>query len=101
MKKNTCGEFSPFYSYYLFISFCDIRNIFKMVIIKLYSPMIRSLTEYLLNPKYLIYIFGVKSDFIKQGERNIPCFVMNLIISFIISFFDCVYNEFIVLFFMV
>ena len=46
----------------------------------------------------MIYDFCLGNDFIKQGERNIPFFVINLIISFIISIFGCIYNDFIVLF---
>ena len=74
-------------------------NVFKMVTIKLYSPMAKSLTDYFLNPIYLSYNFGLKADFMTKGSRNIPYFIVNLILSFIISFFGCVYNEFIVLLF--
>ena len=47
----------------------------------------------------MIYFFLMDEDFIKDGKKNIPHFVINLILTLIISFFGCVYNEFIILFF--
>ena len=66
---------------------------------KLYSPTARALTDYFLNPLYLIYDFSLGNDFLKQNERNIPYFIINLIISIIISICGCVYNELLILFF--
>ena len=82
----------------LYIILSGGRNAFKVITTKIYSPTTRGLADYLINPFYLIFDFCLGNDFIKQGERNIPYFVINLIISIIISFFGCVYNDFIVLF---
>ena len=99
-KKCSGGDFTFFIFLLIFyVILCGIKNVFKMVTIKLYSPMAKSLTDYFLNPIYLSYNFGLKADFMTKGSRNIPYFIVNLILSFIISFFGCVYNEFIVLFF--
>ena len=66
---------------------------------KLYSPTARALTDYFLNPLYLIYDFSLGNDFLKQNERNLPHFIINLVISIIISICGCVYNELLILFF--
>ena len=58
----------------------------------------KSLTDYLLNPIYIIIDFSRKKDFFLNGERNVLYFSVNLIISLIISICGCVYNEFIILF---
>ena len=83
----------------LYIILCGGRNVFRVVTTKIYSPMARALTDYFLNPLYLTYDFCVKQDFITENERNIPYFILNLILSIIISFCGCVYNEFMILFF--
>ena len=61
--------------------------------------MARTLTDYILNPIYLSVYFSIKKDFLRKGERNVPYFVVNLILSICVSFVGCVYDEFIVLFF--
>ena len=61
--------------------------------------MAKTLTDYLLNPLYIIIDFSRKKDFLKEGKRNVLYFIINLILSFIITICGCVYNEFIVLFF--
>ena len=61
--------------------------------------MAQSLSEYFLNPLYILYYFGALNDFTHDGKMNIPYFTLNLILSIIISFFGCVYNEFIILLF--
>ena len=99
-KNFSAGKFTLFiFLLFLYVIICGIKNIFKMVTIKLYSPMAKSLTDYFLNPIYLSYSFAAKEDFITKSTRNYPYFIVNLILSFIISFFGCVYNEFIVLLF--
>ena len=83
----------------LYIILSGGRNIFRVITTKLYSPTARALTDYFLNPLYLIYDFSLGNDFLKQNERNIPYFIINLIISIIISICGCVYNELLILFF--
>ena len=60
--------------------------------------MARSLTDYFLNPIYFIFSYAMGTDFLSNGERNIFYFIVNLILSIVISFCGCVNNEFIVLF---
>ena len=99
-NNNSAGRLILFsFLLLLYIILSGGRNVFRVVTTKLYSPMARALTDYFLNPIYLTYDFSLKNDFLKQGERNIPYFIVNLILSFIISICGCVYNEFIVLLF--
>ena len=60
--------------------------------------MTTTFMDYILNPFILIYYFAVGEDFISYGDRNYAYFFINLIISIIITFFGCVYNEFLILF---
>ena len=99
-NNNSAGRLILFtFLLLLYIILSGGRNVFRVVTTKLYSPMASALTDYFLNPIYLTYDFSLKNDFLKQGERNIPYFIVNLILSFIISICGCVYNEFIVLLF--
>ena len=84
---------------FLYIILCGGRNAFRVITNKMYSPIVKTLTDYLLNPIYIIIDFSRKKDFLKDGERNVLYFIINLILSFIITICGCVYNEFIVLFF--
>ena len=99
-KNNSVGNSFLFsFLLLLYIILSGGRNVFRVITTKVYSPMARSLTDYFLNPIYLTLDFSLKNDFLKQGKRNIPYFIVNLILSFIISICGCVYNEFIVLLF--
>ena len=82
----------------LYIILCGGRNVYRVITTKLYSPMARSLTDYFLNPIYFIFSYAMGTDFLSNGERNIFYFIVNLILSIVISFCGCVNNEFIVLF---
>ena len=59
--------------------------------------MAKSVSSYVLNPIMIIYSFFFQNDFISNGEQNITYFIINIILSIIIVFFGCVYNEFFVL----
>ena len=59
--------------------------------------LLKTLQDYLLNPIYLIYYFGAQKDFMKNKELDIAYFILNIIISLIISFFGCIYNEYIII----
>ena len=56
--------------------------------------MIKSLAGYILAPLVNIFFFDDKKLF----YDNVTFFVINEILSIIIGFFGCVYNEFIILF---
>ena len=60
--------------------------------------MTSSFMEYILNPFYLIYYFISGSDFISLGKNNFVYFIINFVISLIITFCGGVYNEFLILF---
>ena len=78
----------------LYIILSALRNAFKMITTKIYSPMIRNLTDNVLTPFYLIFYFCIGSDFQYEGDN----FSINLILSIIISICSFIYCEFIVLF---
>ena len=77
----------------------ELLLFYKDFFTKLYSPMARSLTDYFLNPIHFIIDFSLGNDFLNKGERNTAYFVINLILSIIISICGCIYNEFLILFF--
>jgi drug/metabolite transporter (DMT)-like permease len=70
------------------------RNAYRVATNKIYSPMAKTLTDYILNPILLIHYYVVSDDF----NNNSFYFILNLIISILISFCGCVYNEFLILF---
>ena len=99
-KSKTVGRFiGLILLLFLYIILSGGRNAFRVITNKVYSPITKTLTDYLLNPLYIIIDFSRKKDFLKEGNRNILYFILNLILSFIITICGCVYNEFIVLFF--
>jgi hypothetical protein len=98
-KKNSAGKlvlFIFFLIIYMILS--ALKNLYRVFVTKIYSPMVKTLLDYLLNPIYLMYYFGAQKDFTKNNELDIVYFILNIIISLIISFFGCIYNEFIILF---
>ena len=83
----------------VYIILSGLKNLYKVVSIKIYSPMTKMLTEYFLNPLYFPYYYYVLNDFRnKDNNIYIEYITLNFIIAFIISFFGFVYNEFIILF---
>jgi uncharacterized membrane protein YadS len=98
---NNCsgGKFALFlFLLFLYSVLSAGKNLFRVVTNKIYSPMTKTLTDYLFNPIYLIYYYAVQEDFKSGGKTNVPYFILNFILAIIISFFGCVYNEFIILF---
>ena len=82
----------------LYCLLCGGQNSFRVYTNKIYSPMAATLSQYFLNPIYIIFsLFG--NDFIYKGKRNYIYFSLNMILSTIISLSGCVYNEFLILFF--
>ena len=74
------------------------KNIFRLVTIKIFSPMTSTFMDYILNPFYIIYYFSSGNDFLHNGESNYAYFIINLILSLVITFCGFVYNEFVILF---
>ena len=52
----------------LYIILCGGRNIFRVVINKIYSPMVKISTDYLLNPVYYIIDYARRKDFFYGGK---------------------------------
>ena len=94
-QENTKGSFTLLIIL-LFLNFVlsIIANVYKVYCNVVYSPMSRSLIQYLLNPFFNIYYFFSESDF----NNSYIYFIISEIICVIISFFGCIYNEYIVLF---
>ena len=97
-EEYSTGEFILFI-FLLFVYFVLSAgsNIYRILTNGLFSPMVKTLSVYILNPFIYIYYFVIEYDFLSEGERNWIYFIVNITISIIISFFGCVFNEFLVL----
>ena len=82
---------------FLFYIFTILRTAFRIMVNKLYSPMVLTLSDYFLNPLYIIYDY-IDGDFNSKNGQNIFYFILNLILSILTAFSTFIYNEFIVLF---
>ena len=97
-KECSTGDFILLlFLFFLYFAFSAGVNIYKIITNGLYSPMTKTLAVYILNPLIYTYYFIEETDFIVDNERNWFYFLTNIIIAIIISFFACVFNEFIVL----
>ena len=72
-----------------------VVNVYKIYCNVVYSPMSRGMIQYLLNPFINIYYFIGEADF----NKSYLYFFISEIICLVISFFGCVYNEYIILYF--
>ena len=84
---------------FFFFFFSGGRNAYRIITNKIYSPMTRTLTDCFLDPLLITYFFFVENDLKIEGNQkqtNIY-FIINLIISIIIVFCGCVYNELLIL----
>ena len=82
----------------LYTILSGLKNSFRVITTKIYTPMTTAFMDYIFNPIYIIIYFVLEEDFINKGKKDYTYFILNLILSIIISFFNCVYNEFIILF---
>ena len=83
----------------LYLILSGLINSYRVLTTKIYSPMTTTFMYYIFNPFFLSYYFIIGADFISYGKRNTLYFIINLIISIILSFIGSVYNEFLILFF--
>ena len=82
-KEYSSGKLVLFiFLIFLFIILSSARNAFKMITIELYSPMTRILTDIILTPITLL-VFRL---IFKIENENILYFIINFILSLIISF---------------
>ena len=98
---NSCGSSTSFglfiFLLFLFYICCCLRTSFRIMVNKLYSPIVLTLSDYLLNPLYLIYKY-FDGDFQSKNDLNILYFIINFILSSLTLFSTLIFNEFIVLF---
>ena len=98
---NSCSSSTSFglfiFLLFLFYICCCLRTSFRIMVNKLYSPIVLTLSDYLLNPLYLIYKY-FDGDFQSKNDLNILYFIINFILSSLTLFSTLIFNEFIVLF---
>ena len=78
----------------LYVLLQIVVNIYRIYCNVIYSPMARSLIDYFMNPFLNIFFFFVEKDFFD----NVVYFVVSEILCCVMSFFGCVFNEYIVLY---
>ena len=94
-KEQSAGKFILLiFLLFLHLFFSAIVNTYKIYCNVIYSPMARSLADYFMTPFFIIYYYAEDKDF----QNNFLYFFISLIISLIIDFFSCVYNEYIILY---
>ena len=71
---------------------CGFKSIYRRHTLIQYSPMTRALAESIWDPAFIVY-----SDFIKNKERTMHS-ILSFILSLIMVFCSCVYNELLVLY---
>ena len=98
-NENSRGNFALFiFLLFLYMILSGLKKIFKVVTIKIYSPITKILTDYIINPLYFLYYNAILGDFKRHGKTDYFYLILNFVLAFIVSFFGCVYNEFIILF---
>ena len=77
-----------------------VRNIYRVIVVNIYSPMSRTLIESLLDPIYIFYYYFDKDghDFEINNKKSPYYFTAIFILSIIVFFFSFVYNELIILY---
>ena len=97
VKKIFNYEFIKSYSIIICIIICSIlcgfKSIYQKKTLIQYSPNTRAFAEGIWDPGFIIY-----SKFCIKRSDNLFRFIMILILSIIIDFCACVYNEFLVLY---
>jgi len=78
----------------LFALFQIVVNIYRIYCNVIYSPMARSLIDYFLNPFVNIHFYFEEKIFF----NNVAYFIVTEIFCCVMSFFGCVFNEYIVLY---
>ena len=100
-KKTIVGEkILLIFLLFLYMILSGLKNIFRVVTIKIYSPMESILTYYIINPLYFPYYVIKLGDFKDKYKDKINglYLALNTIIAVIISLCGCIYVEFIILY---
>ena len=98
-NNNSDKAFVLLFLFVIYIILSGIKNSYRVITNKIFSPMATTLAIYFLNPIYIIICLVLKNDFISGGKTNYLYFSINFILAVIISFSACIYNEFVILFF--
>lgn len=103
LKKIYENNSSSSFGFLLFLLFLyyilsALRNAFRVLVNKLYSPMVITLSDYFLNPIFILFHYLDNNDFKSKEGQNIFYFLLNFILSTITALSTCIYNEFFVLF---
>ena len=94
-ETNTTGNFVLLIVLLFFYFLLTILvNAYKIYCNVIYSPMARTLIDYLMNPFFIIYYFFTGKDF----NNNYLYFIISEIISIVEDLFGGIYNEYIILF---
>ena len=94
-EENSSGKFVGLIFLLIFyFVFSGLVNVYKIYCNIIYSPMTRSFIDYLMCPIFNIYYFIDANDF----QNDCFFFFASEILSLVIVFFGCVYNEYIILF---
>ena len=96
LKNNKNGNIKVFYlviCFFFYFIFSGGKNIYRVLTNKYFSPTTKSLADSLLDP-FIILFYYFDGDF-KDHEIH---FIINIILSIILVFCACVYNELFVLF---
>ena len=83
----------------IYIILSGLKNVYRVVTTKIFSPMTSTSQDYILNPIEMIINLTAYDDFRVKKEINYLYFSINFILAMIITLCGCVYNEFIILFF--
>ena len=84
----------------LYFIFSGGRNIYRLMTNKIYSPMAKTLIDCFFIPFLIIFYYIIDRDFKigQKGEQSFGLFILNLILSIIVVFCSCVYNELFILY---
>ena len=92
------GNYFLIVLFLLYIILTMFKNIYRVVTIKVFSPMTRALAESILDPFIVVYyMFNDDGNSNKYSNFWVYCGVI-ILCSIIMPFSSCLYNEFIVLF---
>ena len=85
---------------FLYFIFSGGRNVYRLLTNKIYSPMAKTLIDCFFVPLLIIFYYSIKQDFLigEKDEQSFPFFICNLILSIIIVFCNCVYNDLFILY---
>ena len=83
----------------IYAIFSGMKNIYRIITNKFYSPMTRALAESILDPLFTIYYFFFEIRDEKFTSEFWIYFVINFICSIIMALCSSIYNEFIILYY--